>query len=183
MKGFSGVKKYQDFRRKDWFNKGYILLNQVTKHKAFIYDWEDLKSIRQGMNTEGYWDEYKHKKEMGWFDDPQVEEVRHFFKRKSASEKQSINYPIQGTGSQCLRLSMIYFFNYLRENNLLNKVLICVCPYDEINCEAPSDIAIEVANKLHECMVKAGKIFCTNCKLDADVSLNKDGTLPNHWVH
>lgn len=95
MKGFSGVKKYQDFRRKDWFNKGYILLNQVTKHKAFIYDWDDLKSIRQGMNTEGYWDEYKHKKEMGWFDDPQVEEVRHFFKRKSALEKKSINYPMK----------------------------------------------------------------------------------------
>lgn len=78
---------------------------------------------------------------------------------------------------------MIYFFDYLRENNLLNKVLICVCPYDEINCEAPSDIAMDVAKKLHECMVKAGKLFCTNCKLDADMSLNKDGTLPTHWVH
>ena len=183
MKGFSGVKKYQDFRRKDWFNKGYILLNQVTKHKAFIYDWEDLKSTRQGMNTEGYWDEYKHKKEMGWFDDPQVEEVRHFFKRKSASEKQSINYPIQATGSQCLRFAMIYFFEYLKENHLLNKVKICVPPYDEINCEAPKEIAMDVAKKLHECMVKAGAIFCTRCKLDADISFNEDGTLPDHWVH
>ena len=183
MKGFSGVKKYQDFCRKDWFQKGYILLSQVTKHKAFIYDWEELKSIRQGMNAEGYWDEYRHKKEMGWFDDPQVQEVKHFFKRKAACEKQSVNYRIQGSGSQCLRLSMIYFFDYLRENSLLNKVLICVPPYDEINCEAPEDIAMEVAMNLHECMVRAGKIFCTRCKLDADISLNKDGTLPNHWVH
>lgn len=183
MKGFSGVKKYQDFRRKDWFQKGYILLNQKTRHKAFIYDWEELKSIRQGMNETGYWDEYRHKKEMGWFDDPQVEEVRHFFKRKSASEKQSINYPIQASGSMCLRYSMIFFFKYLRDNNLLNKVLICVTPYDEINCEAPEGIAMDVANNLHRCMVEAGKIFCTNCKLDADMSLNKDDTLPNHWVH
>lgn len=32
---------------------------------------------------------------MGDFEDPQVTEVRHFFKRKSASEKQSINYPMK----------------------------------------------------------------------------------------
>lgn len=78
---------------------------------------------------------------------------------------------------------MIYFFDYLRENHLLNKVKICVPPYDEINCEAPADIAMDVAKKLHECMVKAGAIFCTKCKLDADISLNNDGTLPDHWVH
>lgn len=183
MEGFSGVKRYQDFRRKDWFQKGYILINPITKHKVFIYDWEDLKAIRQGMNTPGYWDEYKRKKAEGWFDDPQVEEVKHFFKRKASVEKQSVNYPIQGTGSMCLRYSMIFFFKYLRENNLLNKVLICVTPYDEINCEAPENIAMEVANNLHRCMVEAGKIFCTNCRLDAEMSLNADGSLPDHWIH
>lgn len=183
MNGLTGVQKYQAFRRKDWFNKGYILLNSITGHKAFIYDWEELVITRKAMNEPGYWDEYKTKKDMGWFDDPQVQEVRHFFKRKSASEKQSINYPIQATGSQCLRFSMIYFFEYLRENYLLNKVKICVPPYDEINCEAPADIAMNVAKKLHECMVKAGAIFCTRCKLDADISLNEDGSLPDHWVH
>lgn len=183
MSGLTGVQKYQSFCRKDWFNKGYILLNPVTGHKAFIYDWEDLVSIRKAMNEPGYWDEYRRKKEMGDFDDPQVQEVKHFFKRKSASEKQSINYRIQATGSMCLRFSLIYFFEYLRENKLLNKVKICVPPYDEINCEAPKEIALEVAKKLHECMVKAGAIFCTKCKLDADISLNSDGTLPDHWVH
>ncbi len=183
MDGFQGIKAYQNFRRKDWFNKGYILLNPITGHKAFIYDWEELVITRKAMNEPGYWDEYKTKKDMGWFDDPQVKEVRHFFKRKSTSEKQSINYPIQATGSQCLRFSMIYFFEYLRENHLLNKVKICVPPYDEINCEAPADIAMNVAKKLHECMVKAGAIFCTRCKLDADISLNEDGSLPDHWVH
>lgn len=183
MDGFQGIKAYQSFRRRDWFDKGYILLNPITEHKAFIYDWEDLVSIRKAMNEPGYWDEYRRKKEMGDFEDSQVAEVRHFFKRKSASEKQSINYPIQATGSMCLRFSLIYFFDYLRENKLLNKVKICVPPYDEINCEAPKEIALDVAKKLHECMVKAGAIFCTRCKLDADISYNEDGTLPDHWVH
>lgn len=183
MKGFSGIKQYQDFCRKDWFQKGYILLNELTKHKAFIFDYEELKSIRKAMNESGYWDNYKRKKADNRKDDPQIEEVKHFFKRKSACEKQSINYRIQATGSMCLRFSLIYFFKYLRKNDLLNKVLICVCPYDEINCEAPQEIAEEVADNLHQCMIKAGKLFCTHCRLEVDISLNPDGSLPNHWVH
>jgi hypothetical protein len=73
---------------------------------------------------------------------------------------------------------MINFFKYIKENNLLNIVKICVTPYDEINCEAPEEIAEEVASKLYQCMVKAGSYFCTKCKLDADISRLPDGSLP-----
>lgn len=83
----------------------------------------------------------------------------------------------------CLRVSLINFFEYLRRNNLLFKVLITVTPYDEINCEAPEEIAEDIANKLYECMVKAGSYFCTRCKLDADISRLKDGSLPTFWIH
>ena len=55
--------------------------------------------------------------------------------------------------------------------------------YVEINCEAPIEMAEKVAARLHAIMVKAGKIFCTRCKLDADISRCKDGTLPNYWIH
>jgi DNA polymerase I-like protein with 3'-5' exonuclease and polymerase domains len=182
MSGFSGLKKYQDFRRKDWWDKGYILLNPLTGHKAFIYDYDTLKDWKASFSKEGFWDYYREMKTEA----PQcdtVQKVKQFFKRKSASEKQSINYPIQATGSMCLRVSMINFFEYLRTNNLLFKVLICVTPYDEINCEAPKDIAEEIATNLYNCMVKAGAFFCTRCKLDADISRNEDGSLPTHWVH
>ena len=36
------------------------------------------------------------------------------------------------------------------------KVKICITPYDEINCEAPEDIAETIATELYNCMVKAG---------------------------
>lgn len=182
MSGFKGLKAYQDFRRKDWWNKGYILLNPLTGHKAFIYDYDDLKKDQQSFQADGFWDYYREMKRDAPSCDT-VQRVRHFFKRKSASEKQSINYPIQATGSQCLRFSMIYFFEYLRQNDLIGKVKICVAPYDEINCEAPDEVADSVAKALYDCMVRAGAIFCTRCKLDADVSYNEDGSLPTHWVH
>ena len=183
MKGFSGLKKYQDFRRKDWFAKGYILLNPLTRHKAFIYDYDKLLEEKQRMSSPDWdWDYYRQMKK----DCPEsdtVQMVKHFFKRKADSERQSINYPIQATGSMCLRVALINLFKYICENNLFNIVKINVTPYDEINCEAPERIADEVANTVYNCMVKAGSIFCTRCKLDADISKDSNGQLPNYWIH
>ena len=181
MSGFKGVKKYQDFCRKDVMEKGYILLNPKTGHKAYIYDYDELMRIRSRFSPE-FWDYYRQcKKEMP--DCDTVRDVKHYFKRKSASEKQSINYRIQGTGSMCLRVSLINFFEYLRRADLLFKVLICIIPYDEINIEAPKEIGEEMAQKLYDCMVKAGAYFCTRCKLDADISRLENGELPTYWIH
>lgn len=181
MKGFAGLKRYQDFRRKDWFNKGYILLSPLTGHKAFIYDYDSLIEDKKWMSTLD-WDYYREMKK-SFPECETVTRVRHFFKRRSSSEKQSINYPVQAAGSMCLRVTLINFFKYLRDNNLLFKVLITVIPYDEVNIEAPKEIAEEVANVLYNCMVKAGAYFCTRCKLDAEVSRLPNGELPNYWVH
>ena len=182
MSGFQGLKKYQDFRRKDWFDKGYILLNPHTGHKAFIFDYEELLSEKRRMSEDGFWDYYREMKK-NHPDCDTVQMVKHFFKRKSASEKQSINYPIQATGSMCLRYSMIYLWKYITMHNLQGIVKICVAPYDEINLEAPEEMAEKIAKVVYTCMVEAGKIFCTKCKLDADISRNKDGSLPDHWIH
>lgn len=181
MNGLKGVQKYQQFCRKDVMDKGYILLNPLTKHKAYIYDYDKLIDIKNEFSTE-FWDKYRELKASDP-SHPIVEEVRYFFKRKSASEKQSINYRIQATGAFCLRVSLINFFNWIIENNLFNTVKISIIPYDEINCEAPKEIAEEVTSKLYYYMVKAGKFFCTRCKLDADISRLEDGSLPSYWIH
>ena len=182
MKGFTGLKRYQDFRRRDWWDKGYILLSPLTGHKAYIYDYEDLKKIQERFKEPGFWEYYREMK-VSAPECETVQMVKKFFKRKSASEKQSINYPIQAAGSMCLRVSMINFFEWLRQEDLLFTVLICVAPYDEINVEAPEEIAEEIADKLYYYMVKAGSYFCTKCKLDADVSRDSDGNLPTYWIH
>lgn len=182
MSGFSGLAKYQEFRRKDWWDKGYILLSPKTGYKAFIYDYDILKADYKSFQVKGFWDHYREMKTV----DPgsyTVRKVKEFFKRKSDSSKQSINYCIQHSGAACCKVSLINFFKYIRENNLLNKVKVCVAPYDEVNCEAPIEIADEVANKLKQCMVEAGAYFCTRCTLDADISYSEDGSLPNYWIH
>lgn len=172
MSGFKGIKKYQDFCRKDVMQKGYILLNPMVGYKAYIYDFDYLMKVRSKFQEPGFWDYYREMKR----DAPDcdtVQMVKEYFKRKSDSEKQSINYRIQHTGALCYKVSMVNFFEYLRHNDLLFKVLITVTPYDEINCEAPEGIAEDVAKALYDIMVNAGAYFVKRVKLDADISRHK----------
>lgn len=173
MKGFNGLKRYIEFRKKDWFSKGYIDLNPKVGYKAYIYDWSYLKNLQQVKFREpGFWDYYREMKK----DAPKCDTVmmvKEFFKRRADSDRQSVNYPIQHTGALCYKVSMVNFFEYLRHNDLLFKVLITVTPYDEINCEAPEEIAEDISKVLHGIMVSAGAYFVHRVKLDADVSRHK----------
>ncbi len=182
MSGFSGLKRYQDWRRQDWKEKGYILLSPIFGFRANIYDYKYLAKLKQKFDDPVYKEYYNEMKQSN----PNcntVQERKNYYKRISESDRQSINYLIQHAGALCTMTAAIIFFNYLRQNNLLFKVLITVMPYDEFNCEAPEEIANEVANILYKCMVKAGSYYCTRCKLDADISTDKEGNLPTYWIH
>lgn len=181
MKGFNGLKKFQDFRIKDWWDKGYILISPISGHKAFIYDYKALKDDEQWLKTLD-WDYYREMKKT----DPQcytVQRVKNYFKRRASSSKQSGNYPIQGTSALIFKVATVYFWNEMMKNNWFDKVKLCIPVHDEWDIEAPADIAQKVAETLHSCMVRAGAFFCTRCKLDADISYDKNGNLPTHWIH
>lgn len=181
MKGFNGLKKYQEYKHKDWWDKGYILISKVSGHKAYIYDYKSLKEDSEWMKTLD-WGYYREMKKSYPKCDT-VQRVRHFFKRKSASDKQSSNYEIQGTGALIFKVASVYFWDKILENNWFNKVKLCIPVHDEWNIEAPKEIAEGVAQILYDCMIKAGKFFCTRCKLDADISRLEDGSLPTYWIH
>lgn len=182
MSGFSGLKKYQDWRRQDWKQKGYIDLNPIFGFRANIYDLQYLRDFSSKFDDPEY-KLYYHQMKASNPNCDTVIDRKNYYKRISESDRQSINYPIQHSGALCSMVAQILFFNNLRKRDWLFKVLITVCPYDEINCEAPEEIAEEVADILYKCMVKAGEYFCTRCKLDAEISREKDGSLPTYWIH
>ena len=74
-------------------------------------------------------------------------------------------------------------FKWVVDNNLFGIVKFCIPAHDEFNIEAPEYMAEIVADKLHECMVKAGRFICRIVPLEAEVSRLKDGTLPTYWIH
>lgn len=176
MSGFAGLKRYQDFRRVDVMRKGYILLSKITGHKAYIYDYDELKMQMEKQDDPDFWAYYREMKQ----ENPEcdtVQGVRRLARRKAESEKQSINYPIQAAGALCFKLASIKLFNWLLKDGLLFKVKYCIPVHDEINLEAPDEISEEVADILVKCMVSAGKPFCTRAHLGADVEIG------DHWIH
>lgn len=180
-KGFKGVDNYQSNQRNLVMQLGYIEECPEVGFKAFIYDFDKLKSIQDKFCKE-FWDKYKALKVTD-MDNPIVKEVKYYFKRKAASERQSINYPIQSRASAIYKIAMINFFKWVVDNNLFGVVKFCIPCHDETNLEAPESIAEEVASKLYECMIKAGKFICKLVPLDADISRLPDGSLPNYWIH
>lgn len=222
MRGFPGMKSYQDGQRKFVMNNGYIMLNSLSQHKAYIYDYDQLMRIKARFSQD-FWRVYRDYKSavnmklpkvikqkiykrfadgedfnsiVGMYEyqvkkgktvetkeayvslaDVYVLPVKHFFKRKSASEKQAINYPCQGTGAVMFKTASVFLWDYLIKHDLLFKVKLCIPAHDEWNIEVPEQIADEMKQVLQDCMSKAGAFFCRKLELPADP------VVANHWIH
>lgn len=176
MEAFPGIKTYQDYCRKDVMQKGYILMNPVVGHRAHIFDFEHLQKIMEKMQDREFMNYYWQMKRESPSCDT-VQEVKKFNVRKSASERQAINYRIQNRGACCFKLASIKFFNWIIQNNYQDIVKMCAPVHDEWNIECPESMKDEVADVLVKCMVAGGKPFCPNVYLGADVSIG------SHWIH
>ena len=180
-KGFRGVDAYQSRQRKLVMQLGYIDECPEVGFRAYIYDFDELDRVQKQFIQE-FLERYRTLL-VANPSDLLIEEVRYYFKRKSASERQSINYPIQSRGSAIFKICAVNLFNWVVKNNLFGIVKFCIPAHDEFNIEAPEDIAEEVAAKLHECMVNAGNFICRIVPLEAEVSRLRDGNLPTYWIH
>ena len=106
-----------------------------------------------------------------------VSVMKHLWKRKSASDNQSCNYPSQGTAAAMTKIAGIRYFNHLVNDGLIFKVLIPNDVHDEYLIEPPEEIAEQEAKKLSECMEYAANIFCKK------VSIKAVPEVASCWVH
>lgn len=106
-----------------------------------------------------------------------VSVMKHLWKRKSASDNQSCNYPSQGTAAAMTKIAGIRYFNHLVNDGLIFKVLIPNDVHDEYLIEPPEEIAEQEAKKLSECMEYAANIFCKKVYIKAVPEI---GTC---WIH
>ena len=129
MEAFPGIKRYQDYCRKDVMEKGYILMNPVVGHRAHIFDYSNLKKTMDKMKDPDFMSYYWEMRKSSPYCDT-VQSVKEFNARKSASERQSINYRIQNRGACCFKLASIKFFNWIIKNNYQNIVKMCAPVHD-----------------------------------------------------
>ena len=106
-----------------------------------------------------------------------VSVMKHLWKRKSASDNQSCNYPSQGTAAAMTKIAGIRYFNHLVNDGLIFKVLIPNDVHDEYLIEPPEEIAEQEAKKLSECMEYAAAIFCKKVTIGAVPEIG------SCWIH
>ena len=92
-KGFPGVAKYQRDQKRLVMKQGYINTCPEIGYRAYIYDFKNLQDTAASF-TSDFWTNYRQLKETNPTH-PIVESVRHYFKRKSATERQGVNYPMK----------------------------------------------------------------------------------------
>lgn len=175
MKGFPGIAQYQKNMKREVMKKGYILISPTIGTKCFIYDFKNLKEIEAQFSSE-FWSTYRDLK-ISDLTCKTVQDVQHYFSRKNATEKQAVNYPIQGTGALMVKIATVKFYNYIVSKGLLFKILINILVHDEINVECPEEYVEETSEVLLDCMKKAGDIFCPIIPCTASLSVG------DHWIH
>jgi DNA polymerase-1 len=180
FKAFPGLANYFKQEKASALKLGYIQFNNISCRKCFIPFFEEYQKLHNEIyNTEGFWEDYKVNKQQNTnrFKDYFKPMVRQYFMKKGEIERMSLNYPIQGSSADITKLAGVYFFRYLRENNLIFKVLLPNVVHDEWIVEAPEELATEISKVLQKSMEDAGDVFCKIVKLKAEPQITK------YWQH
>ena len=120
-----------------------------------------------------FWTRYREAKSKQTNDYPELKDkVSQYFMYKGEIERKSLNFPIQGTSAEITKISCVYIFDYIIENNLFGAVKFVNTVHDENVLECPLEMKEEISNMVGDAMCKAGEIFCKRVPLKAEPELS-----------
>lgn len=169
FKVYNVLKNYLQECEKQALKTGYILIDKRNGRKCFIYNHSRFLELEKEM-TKGFWDRYKDLKK----NSPDSQEfismksiVKEYFQIKGNISRMANNYPTQGTSASITKIAGIKFFQWIKAQKLLDKVLIINMIHDEIMVECPEEWTKEVVINLEKAMADAGDMYCQRIKLRA----------------
>lgn len=90
---FKGIKQFKECGSRAVRQNGYVLINPITGHKMYWWDWQQWKEEQQKYTSE-FWDDYRmYHKGTG---DEIAKEVKHHFQVQSKYDRMALNAPTQG---------------------------------------------------------------------------------------
>ena len=154
FRAFPELKTYFDKCISDTLERGYILINEVSNRTFELKDYDlMMKYKKMPARRKSY------------------ETI------KGAIGRLALNYPVQGTAGDVTKSAAIKFRKWIYDNKLEELVFITNIIHDEINAEAPIEIAQKVADALEKAMEEAGAIWCK------DVPLKAEAQIGDFWAH
>jgi DNA polymerase I-like protein with 3'-5' exonuclease and polymerase domains len=154
-------------------SNGYILINPITGHKLYWWDWQQWKEESSNWNQD-FWEKYRqYHKSTG---DEISQQVRHHFQAAGKYDRLARNVVTQGTGAIILKTAIRKLFDWIVDNNYFGRIKLCVCVHDEINCEYPKEV-VDFPKTLENIMEASAAIYCKALPIPASPEVS------NHWVH
>ena len=139
-------------------------VTKITKDEWTLYKAGKLennalkKDPRYIIKNVKTWEFYKKK----------AKEVSGYFKLKSAYQRLCLNNPVQARGAMMLKRATVVLFEWIKENNWINQVLICNTIHDEIVLECPDNLKEIVSKKLGDVMVFEGNYYLETLTIKSD---------------
>jgi len=173
FQAFPGLKKYFDRVKKQGLKDGYIFISDVTRRKSFLPYLEKFRNLEAQL-TSAFWENYRKAKATNG---PEWETLRtvvsDYFFFKGEIERKALNFPIQGSSAEITKISCIYIYKWIVENNLFGIVKFVNTVHDENIVECPEEMKEQVAAMVKDAMCKAAAIFCKRVPLIAEPDVSR----------
>lgn len=171
---FKGIKQFKECGSRAVRQNGYVLINPITGHKMYWWDWQQWKEEQQKYTSE-FWDDYRmYHKGTG---DEIAQEVKHHFQVQSKYDRMALNAPTQGTGAIIIKTAAINLLYWIVNNNLFGKVKLCAMVHDELLVEFPKELKDTFPHILEDIMFNAAAFYCKKVPIPAEAEVS------DHWVH
>ena len=171
---FKGIKQFKECGSRAVRQNGYVLINPITGHKMYWWDWQQWKEEQQKYTSE-FWDDYRmYHKGTG---DEIAKEVKHHFQVQSKYDRMALNAPTQGTGAIIIKTAAINLLYWIVNNNLFGKVKLCAMVHDELLVEFPESLKDTFPHILEDIMFNAAAFYCKKVPIPAEAEVS------DHWVH
>ena len=161
---FTGIAKFKEIGSKFVRSKGYIVICKHTGHKIY---WGDFAK----------WKKYDSLPEDIFKCELTSDEQKEHNMAAAKWDRMALNSPTQGTGAAIIKYATILLFNWIINNNLFGKVLICNLVHDEMVVEFPKEMQDIIPNIVVKCMEKAASVLCKQLPIPADPAIG------DHWIH
>ena len=176
---FKGIATFAKEGYKKVLDKGYVLINAITGHKMYWWDWKQWKKRNKSFDSE-FWDNYRELKESLTEEEfnktKEKKLVSYHYKASSKWGRMALNAPTQGSGIIILKDAITKFFIWIIKNNLFSIVRLCNLVHDEAVIEYPKEMP-EISDKLSFFMEESAAIYCKSLPIPAEAEVG------NYWIH
>ncbi|MCI4437470.1 MAG: hypothetical protein JHC33_11745, partial [Ignisphaera sp.] len=157
----------------DKFKEYKEKVESITKEQWTMYKQGKL-DYKKKFDEEEKGNKYKYifPNSVNYYKSKKIE-VSQFFKLKSEYQRLCLNNPVQARSAHQLKRATSILFEWILNNNYINKIKIVNTVHDEIIVECEENLKEIAKEAVQSSMLEGGNYYLTNLKIKADANIGQ----------